>query len=228
MTLRGLWLTAVGVAVAVGVVVCAAAVPTPVLLLLLLLSGVAGAGAATNPRHQAGLTTAAPQSPVPWVRPVTWAGGTAVGVVAVVGLALLSTPLAVVVIAALGATSPWLLGHLTAPQLGSIGGVGGAQRSATVDGAPRGDQDGPTGGRTGTQLALMNDQDLCRLWIESSTALRRSTGARSATAVSAVRAQYLDEMARRDPEGFTWWITAAPHADPALFLRSHPRPYPDR
>jgi hypothetical protein len=63
--------------------------------------------------------------------------------------------------------------------------------------------------------------ELCRQWRESCVHLRRARDPAELDLVTALRAAYLDEFERRDPEGFRSWTRqdTAGRSDPARWLR---------
>jgi hypothetical protein len=66
--------------------------------------------------------------------------------------------------------------------------------------------------------------ELCRQWRLSSARLHRVRDAAELDLVTALRAAYLDEFERRDPEGFRTWRRhdVAGRSDPAGWLRAGP------
>jgi hypothetical protein len=64
----------------------------------------------------------------------------------------------------------------------------------------------------------LSTPDLCARWNADLEALRAAGSAAEAVAVLRDRARCLDELERRDPEGFRRWL-ASPGADPATVLR---------
>lgn len=66
--------------------------------------------------------------------------------------------------------------------------------------------------------------ELCRAWNRSDRYLRESrpTARRAAGRLVALRSAYLDELQRRDPEGFTLWLRGWEHGPlpPDRFIRA--------
>lgn len=75
-----------------------------------------------------------------------------------------------------------------------------------------------TGGGDSVQEAPMSVEELCRVWRESGLALHRTTDARDRQTVAEVRRLCLDELERRNPDGFQRWLDAGAPADPGAFL----------
>ncbi|GLZ38851.1 hypothetical protein [Actinokineospora sp. NBRC 105648] len=65
---------------------------------------------------------------------------------------------------------------------------------------------------------LMSTPLLCARWASSLEALRAADTPQQAAAILRERARCLDELERRDPEGFQRWL-ATPDTDPATVLR---------
>jgi hypothetical protein len=61
---------------------------------------------------------------------------------------------------------------------------------------------------------------LCREWQASFAVLRLAEAPRARLHVVVVRQQYLDELERRDPEGFNAWLASAasPAGNPQRFI----------
>ncbi|MCE4269248.1 hypothetical protein [Rhodococcus globerulus] len=74
---------------------------------------------------------------------------------------------------------------------------------------------------------LSNDA-LCQRWRASFTALQKVSSSSDQMAVARIRQQYLDEIERRDPEGFTRWFESGARAgsDPSKFLTTRDRRQP--
>lgn len=75
----------------------------------------------------------------------------------------------------------------------------------------------------------LTNQELCRAWRISYTALQRIQGTEDIThqaGLIALRQAYLDELERRDPHGFARWLSsgARPSSDPSRFINTAARP----
>lgn len=72
--------------------------------------------------------------------------------------------------------------------------------------------------------AAMSTADLCQHWRISFTLLRSVTDPRQREAIAASRRQLLDELERRDPEGFARFLASRSPADcyPAHYVRNTP------
>jgi len=64
----------------------------------------------------------------------------------------------------------------------------------------------------------MSVAELCRVWRESGVALRNTTDVHDRETVAEVRRLCLDELERRNPDGFRRWIDAGAPADPGAYL----------
>ena len=70
-------------------------------------------------------------------------------------------------------------------------------------------------------VSTLSTGDLGREWVRTTTALSGPLDARSREAIVARRRETLDELERRDPEGFARWLSGVPLAgsDPSGDLR---------
>jgi hypothetical protein len=64
-------------------------------------------------------------------------------------------------------------------------------------------------------------EELCRVWRESAAALRDTTDARDTETVAEVRRICLDELERRNPDGFRRWMETDATSDPEPFVLQH-------
>lgn len=73
---------------------------------------------------------------------------------------------------------------------------------------------------TTTPPAELTTEQLCLAWRRSYTALQHTTSGPDRDVIVGVRAKYLDELERRDQEGFTRWLEAGASAgsDPSRYL----------
>lgn len=65
-------------------------------------------------------------------------------------------------------------------------------------------------------------EELCGVWLETTTTLAEGAGPRDRQAVAEVRRICLDEFERRNPDGFQRWIEAGAPGDPGSFLLPKP------
>jgi hypothetical protein len=70
-------------------------------------------------------------------------------------------------------------------------------------------------------VAALSTEELGREWLEGTTALAGRLDPATRTAIVRRRQDALDELERRDPEGFLRWLTTGPvlDRDPAPFVR---------
>jgi hypothetical protein len=70
-------------------------------------------------------------------------------------------------------------------------------------------------------VTVLSTEELGREWLESTTALAGRMEPAVRTAIVRRRQEALDELERRDPEGFLRWLTTGPvlDRDPAPFVR---------
>jgi hypothetical protein len=70
-------------------------------------------------------------------------------------------------------------------------------------------------------VGSMSTEELGREWLQGTTALAGRLEPTVRTAIVRRRQDALDELERRDPEGFLRWMTAGPvlDRDPASFVR---------
>ncbi|HET9875603.1 MAG TPA: hypothetical protein VFQ37_07520 [Mycobacterium sp.] len=80
------------------------------------------------------------------------------------------------------------------------------------------------------EARLLTDPDLCRAWRASYSALQRTSSAAQRLRVVGLRAELLDELEHRNPDGFLVWMASGARAaaDPTRYLTGHnatrPRP----
>lgn len=163
---------------------------------------------------------------------VAWrvaATSVAVGIAAVGWVAAVGLPaLAVVVLIAV--TSPpavqWLVSRNAARAGGPEEIADEPRPPASVGGSVAVDPDEPDRVSLIRQLRAeespdaMSDDELCRAWQASFTLLQRAGSPADLSLVAARRAGYLDEIQRRDPDGFQRWMASGARAgsDPRRFL----------
>lgn len=75
-------------------------------------------------------------------------------------------------------------------------------------------------------LGGLTDQQLCRAWSTSYGALHRQSSAAQVAAAVAERAEYLDELERRNPDGFAAWLASGAHSpgNPLRYLAGRVEP----
>ncbi len=136
----------------------------------------------------------------------------AVGVIAVTGLIALVGGVALLCVALLAATSPpglrRLLHHERRP----------VPKVAAVINPPPLAEPTPTPAYTS-----LTDADLCWRWRTSFAALQHTASPGERLRLIETRSALLDELATRNPEGFTRWMSSGARAasDPARFLTPH-------
>lgn len=139
----------------------------------------------------------------------------------------------VVVVAATGASGLALLGLVVAAFIVAVPAFLSGHRRIppvrpTVDPpSPRlGSQPGGVGGEPIAKVALtsVSTEQLCRAWRYSSATLHRNTTVTERTTAAATRAEYLNELERRDPDGFAAWLATGPRpgGDPARYITKEP------
>ncbi|WP_043823966.1 hypothetical protein [Rhodococcus opacus] len=83
---------------------------------------------------------------------------------------------------------------------------------------------------TPPSCAELSDDALCRGWRTSFAELQNATSVTDRLQLARIRRQYLDEIERRDPQGFAAWFTSGARAgsDPSKFLAPREQPPTDR
>ena len=76
----------------------------------------------------------------------------------------------------------------------------------------------------------LSDDALCRGWRTSFAELQNARSVTDRLRLARIRQQYLDEIERRDPQGFAAWFTTGARAgsDPSKFLTTREPPPTDR
>ncbi len=171
-------------------------------------------GVATSPGNLSSMS-------VPLVRRALAASARwAVVEVALAVTAIVVPLVALLVIAALVGTSPWVLRHVARRRT--------AGRPTALKAAPvwrsRKDLDGLTPERIRSLVRRLDVAGLCRAWRSSHALLGEVEGVEARSKVVLLRQAYLDEMERRDAAGFQRWLEADAQAsgDPEAFLRPEP------
>jgi hypothetical protein len=163
------------------------------------------------------------------VEAAVWAAGWTAGVVLVVaGLSTVAggavATLAVVAAVSVVVAVRWVRRKRTAD--GTTGARGRPDGSDVVRlplGHPVSSAE-PRGDRSPLPVATLSTRALGDEWLRTTAALAgRLTGA-ARTSLVRRREEVLDELERRDPEGFARWLTAGPdvRSDPADFVRGGP------
>lgn len=114
------------------------------------------------------------------------------------------------------------------------------RRSAGAGGAPKNINSRPVTALAGPRRmsarrllpsdpAILSIEDLCRAWRLSFLLLQRARGLDELEHAVRLRRNYLDELARRHPEGFRRWLDDGARAsgDPSSYLR-HRRGPPEQ
>jgi hypothetical protein len=80
------------------------------------------------------------------------------------------------------------------------------------------------GGVDVLSLARWSEQELCQAWQRTYVQLQRHTDAAWTEHLAQTRCTYLDELQRRDPNGFAAWIASGARAasDPMRYLTTSP------
>jgi hypothetical protein len=80
------------------------------------------------------------------------------------------------------------------------------------------------GGADVLSLARWSEQELCQAWQRTYVQLQRHTDAAWTEHLAQTRCTYLDELQRRDPDGFAAWIASGARAasDPMRYLTTSP------
>jgi hypothetical protein len=105
---------------------------------------------------------------------------------------------------------------------------GGAVRPAAAAGWPPPASAGTTRAMAAPARALppvvaLPTSALGREWLRSTMALNTRLQPAARAAIVRRRQETLDELERRDPDGFARWLMAGPGSDPALFVRGDVR-----
>ncbi|TWD80868.1 hypothetical protein FB561_1965 [Kribbella amoyensis] len=155
--------------------------------------------------------------------------GAAVAVLGVVGYAMTAGLSTIALLAVVAITSPWVLAYLTGTPVSLTGTPRSAPRSAEqTDEIPDATIRAKIFDPTPPDVGELSDEELCRAWRKSFTALGEAVSAPQREAVVNARLAYLDELERRNPESFARWIESGPRAagDPGRFMLPHQQPPP--
>ena len=181
------------------------------LFVLLAVAGVGAVGYITREGDRAAALDAA------W----KLAGATAAVIVLVTGLVVLAGGAAALVIVGLAAVTGGVRWALTTWQ----------PRRARARGSDSALGAGPAPAPAATPapawqppVSLLPTSDLGGEWLRTTWALARQVAPCERQAIVRRRQETLDELERRDPDGFARWMAAGPAAgsDPAAFVRGNP------
>lgn len=215
---RWIWVSAVCVLGGVGVVLTFCTVSVPTIAGTGLVGAIVGC-IAYPPFYRPGPPPAAPE---PRALGRAAASGAAVAL-ALIGLLSLMGPAALLLAALVGAvlavTSPAAVRCIVRWRLL----VAREQETAPE----------PSGGRGIERLGMgvdrqspreLTTEQLCRAWRTSFVLLDRTDDSEARTLLSTVRRRYLDELERRDPDGFERWMAAGARAasDPTRYISGTP------
>ncbi len=209
---RVLWLGGVGALAATGLAIAATSMSAAALISLSLCAVIVG------PMLGAGLHAQAyPNRSTPFGYVLAFTTGTVLGAIAVSGLIAALGGLALLGAALLGVISPPVLRRLVPRKPAPA-------RSASTPTSPAApNQPAP-------RYTSLSDAELCWRWRTSFNALQHTTSVSERVRLIGTRSALLDELARRDPEGFGRWMSSGARAasDPARFLTPHREDHPPR
>lgn len=211
---RIIWLGAVGALAATGLAIATTSMSSAALISLSLCAVIVG------PMLGAGLHAQAhPNRSTPFGYVLAFTAGTVLGAIAVSGLIAALGALALLGAALLGVISPPVLRRLVPRKPAPA-------RSVPTPTSPAA-QNQPAPAPRYTSLS---DAELCWRWRTSFNALQHTTSLSERVRLIETRSALLDELARRDPEGFGRWISSGARAasDPARFLTPHREDHPPR
>lgn len=154
------------------------------------------------------------------------------------GLAVLMGVFVLLLILAIAACSPMTIvwarrlsyWHRASPQTGEPMPSAGEARAA-IEPLPSALSIAAEKSGAPPDLDSMGDAALCMAWRASFIALQQQLHHETRVRVVERRQQYLDELERRNPAGFTAWMTSGPRAagDPSRYIIiTGPREHPDR
>ncbi len=211
---RVLWLGAVGALAATGLAIAATSMSSAALISLSLCSVIVG------PMLGVGLHAQAhPNRSTPFGYVLGFTISTILGAIAVSGLIAAVGALALLGAALLGVISPPVLRRLVPRKPAPARSV----PTPTSPAAPNQPAPAP-------RYTSLSDAELCWRWRTSFNALLHTTSVAERLRLIETRSALLDELARRDPEGFGRWISSGARAasDPARFLTPHREDHPPR
>jgi len=229
---RVLWLGAVGALAATGLAIAATSMSSAALISLSLCSVIVG------PMLGAGLHAQAhPSRSTPFGYVLGFTISTILGAIAVSGLIAAVGALALLGAALLGVISPPVMRRLVPRKPAPARSVPTpTSPAASNQPAPARSVPTPTSPAASNQPApaprytSLSDAELCWRWRTSFNALLHTTSVAERLRLIETRSALLDELARRDPEGFGRWISSGARAasDPARFLTPHREDHPPR
>jgi len=223
---RILWQSTVLVLAAAGSTIAFLSLPWETLLGLTVLAIIVGPLLGTGIYAQVNQTAAAPFTAV-----LTAGALALVGTVSVSGLiGLLGAP-ALVLLALLGVCSPAVLRRLLTRKPGPAASREHPAPAPPAPGHPAPTSPTPTPTRPPPPpCQSYSDAELCWRWRTSFAALQRTVSPDERLRLIETRSALLEELSRRDPEGFARWLNSGARAasDPSRFLSSshqgHQRP----
>lgn len=206
-----LWSVVAALFAAAGLVLAALAVPGATLLSLGVVGAVVGA------RGGVGVHAHLYSQPAPRRYVLGWCAGVVAGLVAFVGAVAFLGATALLGVVLLAATCP--------PAVRLVSSRAPRATGPPQDLAPRAQGSGPVPAAPPAPQSVRDLQDLdasqlCWRWRTSFTALQRTVGPAARLSLIQTRAAVLDEMARRDPQGFRRWLNDGARAasDPARYF----------
>ena len=214
---RVVWLGVVGTLLVIGTGIAVVSVSPGALISLALCAAIVGPLIGAGVHAQ----TRAPTMPLPhYLMAVTVLA--AVGVIAITGLIALVGAVALLCVALLATSSPPVLRRLLHHERRAVPKVAAAGEppAPTVLPAPM----------PPPSYASLTDVELCWRWRTSFAALQHTASPGERLRLIEIRSALLDELATRNPEGFTRWMSSGARAasDPARFLTPHHLDQPRR
>jgi hypothetical protein len=149
------------------------------------------------------------------VRAAGWAAGV---VLVVAGLSTAAGGVVAVVVVLTALTAVALRWGRKQRRPTTAGG-GTAQLVRLPEGPPR---PGPVGDSRMRPVAALSTRALGEEWLRTTAALAGRLSPAARASLVGRREEALDELERRDPDGFARWLVAGPAGDPADFVREGP------
>lgn len=219
---RRVWLVVTVTVVGLGWVGALMTRPAPVVFWTYVVTGtMAGLGAVM---YQLGDGHTVPAASVVARRVVVFGAVFAAVFVALTGYVAMLGGWALVVLMPLPLTSPALRVALSRHFDVDDAGVAVGRPEPSAAGPPSEPTSSSTRVEPPRQACTMATQDLCHAWRVSYVRLQRARSETVRARIVAARQTYLDELARRNPDGFEAWLQAGARAasDPARFLGDTP------
>jgi hypothetical protein len=191
----------------------------------LVATTVAGAVAAAL---AAGAARESSRGSRPAVVDAAWksAAGTVVGLLLVSGLVVLAGGVVATLVTGLalaGALGLWLRARHRPGAAARHRPVAGRPRPAAAPPAPLSSVRGGGSERGLLPVSVLPTPVLGREWLHSTAALAGRLEPRVRQLIVRRREEALDELERRDPDGFARWLAAGPSTDPSRFVRGDVR-----